>query len=258
VWSGSSLLVEVCMNPDEPAYRILVVDDEPMLLDSLTISLENQGYQVQTAVDGPGALEQAARHRPDLVLLDLMLPGLDGMEVCRELRTRSRVPIIMLTAREDVSDKVQGLELGADDYVTKPFVLRELLARVRAVLRRAHEDDQPLPEPWQLGELEVDETRREVIREGRRVELSPKEFALLRVLARRPGTILSRAQLIDQVWGDEFMGDEKTLDVHIRWLREKIERDPSRPERIVTVRGTGYKFVEEEADAAGDRREAAG
>jgi two-component system, OmpR family, response regulator RegX3 len=246
------------MSREDRPYRILVVDDEPMLLDSLTVSLEDQGYQVRTAMDGPSALHQAGEQRPDLVLLDLMLPGLDGMQVCRELRARTRIPIIMLTAREEIGDKVQGLELGADDYVTKPFVLRELLARVRAVLRRAHEDDQPLPERWRLGELEVDETRREVVREGQRVELSPKEFALLRVLARRPGTVLSRAHLIEQVWGDEFMGDEKTLDVHIRWLREKIERDPSRPALILTIRGAGYKFVEEGQNAAGDRRETAG
>jgi DNA-binding response OmpR family regulator len=233
------------MNRDGAGALILVVDDEPMLLESLTVSLESQGYQVCTATDGPSALELAAREPPDLVLLDIMLPGLDGMEVCRRLRGQSRVPIIMLTARDDVVDKVLGLELGADDYVTKPFVLRELLARVRAVLRRAQEFRQPLLERLRFGDLVIDLDRHEVLRSGQTVELSPKEFQLLRALATRPGAVLSRDQLLDQVWGDEFMGDEKTLDVHIRWLREKIEADPSRPTTILTVRGAGYRFAAE-------------
>jgi two-component system response regulator RegX3 len=233
---------------------ILVVDDEPMLLDSLTLFLESHGYQVRTARDGLAALDEVMRRQPDLVLLDLMLPGLDGMEVCRRLRARSGVPIIMLTAREATGDKVLGLELGADDYVTKPFVLRELLARVRAALRRgqatgpAHSSEGPavpLDSEWTLGDLVIDPARQAVCRSGRFIELSPKEFRLLCVLAAQPGTVLARARLLSQVWGGEFMGDEKTLDVHIRWLREKIERDPSRPTLIRTVRGAGYQFVVE-------------
>jgi DNA-binding response OmpR family regulator len=239
------------MIQDETRASILVVDDEPMLLDSLTLSFESHGYRVRTARDGPDAMAQAARERPDLVLLDLMLPGLDGMEVCRRLRAQSRVPIIMLTARDDVGDKVVGLELGADDYVTKPFVLRELLARVRAVLRRVGAPDPtesaasapPLEAPWKVGEWVIDPTQQAVVRADGAVPLSPKEFRLLCALAASPGTVLARSQLIEQVWGDEFMGDDKTLEVHIRWLREKIEADPSQPALIRTVRGVGYKFV---------------
>jgi two-component system, OmpR family, response regulator RegX3 len=247
------------MDAEQAGASILVVDDEPMLLDSLTMSLENQGYRVRTALDGPDALAQAARERPDLVLLDLMLPGLDGMEVCRRLRIQWPVPIIMLTAREEVSDKVLGLELGADDYITKPFVLRELLARVRAVLRRAgtstadeRVEASPLTAPWKVGDLVIDPAQHAVRRSGGAVPLSPKEFRLLCALASCPGTVLTRGQLIEQVWGDEFMGDEKTLEVHIRWLREKVERDPSHPRLIRTVRGVGYRFAEEGEDGTGD------
>jgi two-component system response regulator RegX3 len=254
-------LQEVALSVNEHAPRILVVDDEPMLLSSLSISLEGQGYRVRTASDGPTALDEANRESPDLVLLDLMLPGLDGMEVCRRLRARSRVPVIMLTARDEVGEKVMGLELGADDYITKPFVLRELLARVRAVLRRASEretppaDDPVFPgEQWTVGELVIDPPRQAVIRQGEAVPLSPKEFRLLCVLAACRGRTMSRAQLIRQVWGDEFMGDEKTLEVHIRWLREKIEQDPSHPERIVTVRGVGYQFAGEREHDSRNRR----
>jgi DNA-binding response OmpR family regulator len=239
---------------------ILVVDDEPMLLQSLTVFLESHRYAVRTARDGPAALDELVRSQPDLVLLDLMLPCLDGIEVCRRIRAHSEVPIIMLTARDDVGDKVLGLEWGADDYVTKPFVLRELLARIRATLRRSYASrttrttttvSPPGAEGWTIGDLVIDPAQHAVRRAGRTVELSPKEFRLLCVLAACPSTVLPRGQLLSQVWGDEFMGDEKTLDVHIRWLREKIERDPSHPTLIRTVRGAGYQFMAEAGGAEG-------
>jgi DNA-binding response OmpR family regulator len=231
--------------------RILLVDDELVLIKSLTVALEGQGYRVDTALDGPTALVRSAAAWPDLVLLDLMLPGLDGMEVCRRLRAVGPVLIIMLTARSEVNDKVMGLDLGADDYITKPFVLRELLARVRAALRRGGERGAALASPgasglqtpWAVDDLVVDSVRQTVFRAGREIELSPKEFRLLTVLAAYSGLDLTREQLITEVWKNEFMGDESTLNVHIRWLREKIEPNPSQPTLILTVRGVGYRFA---------------
>jgi two-component system response regulator RegX3 len=224
--------------------RILLVDDEETLRTSLAFALEKEGFAVVTAADGPSALAAATTSTPDLVLLDLMLPGMDGLEVCRRLRSQSPVPIVMLTARDQEIDKVLGLEIGADDYITKPFSTRELLARMRAVLRRTRAEER-VPEAAGMlssGRVTMNRERHEVTVAGQPVDLSPKEFQLLRLLMLHRGRVLSREMLIEEVWGDDFMGDLKTLDVHIRWLREKIEADPSRPEHIVTVRGAGYRF----------------
>jgi two-component system response regulator RegX3 len=224
--------------------RILLVDDEETLRTSLAFALEKEGYEVVTAADGPSGLAAAAASPPDLILLDLMLPGLDGLEVCRRLRAQSSVPIVMLTAKDQEIDKVLGLELGADDYITKPFSTRELLARMRAVLRRTRVEERPAEATGILaaGRVTLNLDRHEVSVAGKPVDLSPKEFQLLRLLMLHQGRVLSRETLIEEVWGDDFMGDVKTLDVHIRWLREKIEVDPSRPEQIVTVRGAGYRL----------------
>lgn len=222
--------------------KILVVDDEETLANSLSFVLEREGFAVRTAADGQTALRVFAEESPDLVLLDVMLPQVDGIEVCRRLRAGSSVPIIMLTARDSELDKIMGLEIGADDYVTKPFSLRELLARVRAVLRRSelrpHEPE--ARDVLVAGEIEMNQDRHEVTVRGEPVDLSPKEYQLLRVLLLHRGHALSREFLIQEVWGEDFMGDLKTLDVHIRWLREKIEANPSEPRCIVTVRGVGY------------------
>jgi DNA-binding response OmpR family regulator len=224
---------------------ILLVDDQPLLCESLTFSLEQEGFTVVAAEDGHAAIELASREAPDLVVLDVMLPGLDGWEVCRRLRQVSRVPVIMLSARATEIDKVLGLEIGADDYLTKPFSTRELIARIRANLRRvALERGRDMDEGVvNVGEISVDLARRAVRVRGRPVELSPKEYLLLRELITHPGQVLSRDHLIDRVWGSEFNGDLKTLGVHIHWLREKIERDPARPETILTVRGAGYRLA---------------
>jgi DNA-binding response OmpR family regulator len=224
---------------------ILLVDDEPLLRESLTFSLEQEGFAVMTAEDGVTALELAAGRTPDLVVLDVMLPGLDGWEVCRRLRQRSRVPVVMLSARAAEIDKVLGLEIGADDYLTKPFSTRELIARIRANLRRVLLDRERAAEEGviTLGDISVDLARHEVRVRGAAVELSPKEFLLLRELMTHPGQVLSRDTLIDRVWGSEFNGDLKTLGVHIHWLREKIERDPAHPQTILTVRGAGYRLA---------------
>jgi two-component system response regulator RegX3 len=223
---------------------ILLVDDEETLRTSLAFALEKEGFEVSTAADGPSALTAAAALNPDLILLDLMLPGMDGLEVCRRLRTHSSAPIVMLTAKDLEFDKVLGLEIGADDYITKPFSTRELLARMLAVLRRTRsEEREPIvADVLTAGRLTLNVARHEVTVEGHRVDLSPKEFQLLRLLMLHRGRLLSRETLIEKVWGDDFMGDLKTLDVHIRWLRGKIEADPSQPRHIVTVRGAGYRF----------------
>ena len=227
--------------------RILIVDDEPTLLHTLRYNLVREGYEVVTAADGEQALEQARRYRPDLIVLDLMLPKLDGLAVCRQLRRDMNAPILMLTARDDEVDKVVGLELGADDYVTKPFSLRELIARIRALLRRSRAAE-TLAEPeggkaaLRFGDLEIDEGARQVRVRGQEKALKPKEFELLAFMARNRGQALSRDLLLERVWGYEFFGDTRTVDVHVRWLREKIEDDPSHPRRIQTVRGLGYKF----------------
>ncbi len=236
--------------------QILVVEDDPTLLDTLTYNLEKQHYAVVAATDGWQAVALAQKHRPDLIILDWMLPGLDGLEVCRFIRQKSSVPILMLTARTAELDKVLGLEIGADDYITKPFSMRELLARVKAHLRRSRlaggqPAASPSPEAGDLPEappplafdgLVIDPARREVRRGGQVVRLKPKEFELLLFLARHRGMVLSREIILKRVWGWEFSGGSRTVDVHIRWLREKIEDDPAHPQRIVTVRGAGYRF----------------
>jgi two-component system response regulator RegX3 len=222
--------------------RILIVDDEETLATSLSFLLIKEGYSVETAPDGPAALRRFSEQSADLVLLDVMLPVIDGIEVCRRIRATSTVPIIMLTAKDSEVDKILGLELGADDYVTKPFSSRELLARVRAVLRRAElrtERAAP-PEILRAGDIEIQHSRRFVAVRGAPVDLSPKEYQLLYLLVRHRGEVLTREELIEEVWGQDFMGDPKTLDVHIRWLREKIEPNPSEPRYIITVRGVGY------------------
>jgi DNA-binding response OmpR family regulator len=219
---------------------VLLVDDEPTLVATLKYNLEREGYRVVTASDGEQALIAARNERPELIILDLMLPVMDGLEVCRILRRESSQPILMLTARGEEVDKVVGLELGADDYVTKPFGMRELLARVRALLRRtsAVEADEGLV----TGDLTFDLKRREVRRDGKVLELKPKEIDLLLYFARNRGRAFSREQLLREVWGYDFYGDSRTVDVHVSWLRQKIEAEPHRPSRLVTVRGVGYRF----------------
>lgn len=223
--------------------KVLVVDDEETMVRSLSNLLAREGYEVAVARDGPQALEAAKTQRPDLVLLDVMLPGVDGMEVCRQIRTWSTVPIIMLTAKTEEVDKVVGLEVGADDYVTKPFSPRELVARVKANLRRAQMEAQGGEEDrLEAGDVVVDIGSRRITVGGREITLSPKEFDLLKVLIAHRGRVLGRDFLINYVWGEDYFGDTRTLDVHIRWLREKVEANPSRPVRIQTVHGIGYRF----------------
>jgi two-component system response regulator RegX3 len=222
--------------------RILVVEDEESFSDPLSYLLRKEGYEVAVAETGPAALENFDRAGADLVLLDLMLPGLSGTEVCRALRHRSSVPVIMLTAKDSEIDKVVGLELGADDYVTKPYSSRELLARIKAVLRRGQEPDDLLPATLESGPVRMDVERHIVTVEGAHVALPLKEFELLEMLMRNPGRVLTRMQLIDRVWGSDYVGDTKTLDVHVKRLRSKVEPDPANPQLIVTVRGLGYKF----------------
>lgn len=240
--------------------KILVVDDEVVLTETIAYNLEQEGYQVITAADGSSALNAVHNEHPDLIVLDIMLPGVDGLEVCRQLRREDEtatVPIIMLTAKSDEIDKVVGLEVGADDYVTKPFGRRELLARIRALLRRADypsateerlsssESDvesQPVSRSKELvaGPLRIDLASRQVNCRGQDLELQPKQFDLLTYLMRNRGTVLTRDQLLHNVWGYDYAGDTRTVDVHIRWLREKLEEDPANPKLIQTVRGVGY------------------
>ena len=222
--------------------RILVVEDEESFSDPLSYLLRKEGYEVAVAETGPAALEDFDRDGADLVLLDLMLPGLTWTEVCRALRHRSSVPVIMLTAKDSEIDKVVGLELGADDYVTKPYSSRELLARIKAVLRRGQEPDDLLPATLESGPVRMDVERHIVTVDGAHVALPLKEFELLEMLLRNPGRVLTRMQLIDRVWGSDYVGDTKTLDVHVKRLRSKVEPDPASPQFIVTVRGLGYKF----------------
>ena len=227
--------------PDVP--KLLLVEDEAAIAEGLSVSLEAEGFQVAWVKDGTEAMAAYERVRPDLVLLDLMLPGVSGTELCRRMRATSDVPIIMVTARDGEVDRVVGLELGADDNVTKPFSSRELVARIRAVLRRTGGASETDPEaPAEAVGVRVDRIRHEVQVEGEFVELPPKEFDLLAYLVEEAGRVLTRQQLIDEVWGTDYVGDTKTLDVHIRRLRTKIERDPTEPERIQTIRGVGYKF----------------
>jgi DNA-binding response OmpR family regulator len=232
--------------------RVLVVEDEPALRDTLEWNLVHEGYLVNTAADGIAGLQRAREWKPDLLILDLMLPGMDGLEVCRQLRKDTSLPILMLTARESETDRVVGLEMGADDYLTKPFHMRELLARVKAQLRRARlvrEEKTPPPaadaapaEPLLSGDLTIDFSRREVLRAGSALALKPKEYELLVYFARHRGQMLSREQILQRVWGWDYTGDSRTVDVHVRWLREKIELNPATPVRLVTVRGGGYRF----------------
>lgn len=236
------------------AEKVLVVEDEITLLETLAYNLQRQGYSVHTAADGRTGLDKARLEKPDLIILDVMLPGIDGLEICRVLRREMNVPIIMLTAMADEVDKIVGLEVGADDYLTKPFSLRELLARVKAQLRRTRllreelggESAQPIPvadRAWEYGNLTLDIARREVRLDGQVLHLKPKEFDLLVFLARNRGIALSRDLILERVWGWENIGiSTRTVDVHVRWLREKIEPDPEQARRIVTVRGVGYRF----------------
>lgn len=222
--------------------RILLVEDEIALSDPLSYLLEREGYEVEVAADGPSAVAAFDRDGADLVLLDLMLPGLPGTEVCREIRQRSSVPIIMLTAKDSEVDIVVGLELGADDYVTKPYSTRELLARIRAVLRRRIEPEEAEDGIIAGGRVRMDVDRHTVEVDGQPVAMPLKEFELLELLMRNAGRVLTRGQLIDRVWGSDYFGDTKTLDVHIKRIRSKIEVTPSEPVQLVTVRGLGYRF----------------
>ncbi|MCB0883785.1 MAG: response regulator transcription factor [Propionibacteriaceae bacterium] len=222
--------------------RILIVEDEQSYRDALSYMLQREGFDVAEAADGQSGLSEFDRNGADLVLLDLMMPGMSGTEVCRQLRLRGNVPVIMVTARDSEIDKIVGLELGADDYVTKPFSHRELVARIRAVLRRGQEAEL-LPEVVEVGDVRMDIERHEVSVSGRAVRLALKEFELLELLLRNAGRVMTRAQLIDRVWGSDYVGDTKTLDVHVKRLRSKIEPDPARPVKLVTVRGLGYKFA---------------
>jgi DNA-binding response OmpR family regulator len=226
------------------AKTVLVVEDEASLASTLSYNFRKNGFNVVTAADGFEGLQAARRENPDVVVLDLMLPKMDGLEVCRRLRAGSDVPILMLTAKGEELDRVVGLEMGADDYLTKPFSMRELVARVRALIRRSAgravaEDVSRIA----AGALELDIRGRTVMREGREIALKPKEFDLLFYLARNAGQVFTREQLLEHVWGYEFFGGSRTVDVHVRWLREKLEAQPAQPRHLLTVRGVGYKFA---------------
>ena len=227
--------------------KLLIVEDDRNLLDTLVYNVKKEGYDVVTSMDGQEAVESARKENPDLIILDIMLPTLNGLEVCRILRKEMATPILMLTARNEEVDKIIGLEVGADDYMTKPFSMRELLARLRAMLRRADmtvsRPDSP-EKTITTGTLEIDTVRHRVTVSGKELELSPREYDLLVFLAVNKGFVFTREQLLEKVWGYDFAGDTRTVDVHIRWLRQKIEFDPSRPEKLITVRGAGYKLAE--------------
>lgn len=235
------------------AEKILVVDDEISLQETLAYNLKKQGYEVHTSGNGTEALDLAREIKPNLIILDVMLPGLDGFEVCRILRREMTTPVLMLTARDDEIDRVVGLEVGADDYLSKPFSMRELLARVKAMLRRVRlireevnnakdQDGKPKAEILEFDNLRIDMTRREITVDDEVVAFKPKEYELLTFFAQHQGQVLSREFILERVWGWDFIGDSRTVDVHVRWLREKIERDPANPRRIITVRGAGYRF----------------
>lgn len=231
--------------------KILIVEDDVTLQETLAYNLRREGYQVQVCGDGLAGLEAVSDFEPDLILLDVMLPGLDGFEFCRRLRRSDNTPVIMLTARSDEVDRVVGLEVGADDYLSKPFSMRELLARVKAQLRRTEmvraalqrlETEMPGDEVLRFGDLEIDRRRYEVRLNGAPLALKPQEYKLLLFFAEHRGQLLTRERILEQVWGWDYIGDSRTVDVHVRWLRQKIERDPSHPQRIITVRGGGYRF----------------
>ena len=232
------------MSEEGRKQRILVVDDEPAFIDALTISLEAEGYEVITAMDGFEALERFRATKPDLILLDLMLPRISGVDVCRDIRGTSTVPIIMVTAKSSEVDVVVGLEVGADDYITKPYRIRELVARVRATLRRVEDAKEPGSSGrLDLAGVQLDSERHEVTVDGEAITMPLKEFELLEILMVNAGRVVTREILFDRVWGYDYVGESKTLDVHIKRLRSKVETDPSDPQRIVTIRGLGYKFA---------------
>ncbi|MFQ5575773.1 MAG: response regulator [Anaerolineae bacterium] len=223
---------------------ILLVDDDNLIIETLTYSLQKEGFQVIATGDGREAVTLEQEHRPDVVVLDIMLPSLDGREVCRRIRRTSAVPVIMLTARGDEFDRVLGLEMGADDYLPKPFSFRELLARIRAILRRVEFERRPAPNQiLAIGDVQLDNTAHKVFKGNTPLSMTQKEYDLLRTLMSRAGEAVSRADLLDEVWSVDWIGDTRTLDVHIRWVREKIEDDPGRPTYIQTVRGVGYRFA---------------
>ena len=224
--------------------KVLIVDDDPNLLEALKYNMKKESYAVVTAEDGEQAIEIARKEKPDLILLDIMLPKLSGFEVCRILRREMNVPILMLTAKVDETDKIVGLEIGADDYVTKPFSMRELIARIRAMLRRTQimEKQQKEDKNVKIGDIQIDINRHQVLLKDTVLNLKPKEFDLLAFLAVNRGLVFSRDQLLEKVWDYDYAGDSRTVDVHIRWLREKIEVDPSHPKYLLTIRGTGYKL----------------
>ena len=235
------------------ADKILIVEDELALQETLAYNLKRQGYEVNTAGDGNEALKLAREQHPDLILLDVMLPGIDGFEICRILRQEMNTPVLMLTARDDEIDRVVGLEVGADDYMTKPFSMRELMARVKAMLRRvrlireemggqANPVEPPAIQVLTFGNLAINQTRHEAFLDGQSLALKPKEYELLVFLATHQSQALTRDYILEQVWDWEYTGDSRTVDVHVRWLREKIEKDPANPLRIVTIRGAGYRF----------------
>ncbi len=233
------------------AEKILVVEDEVTLQETLAYNLKRQGYEVETVSDGKAALQLARTARPDLILLDIMLPGMDGFEVCRVLRKEMSTPVLMLTAKDDEIDRVVGLEVGADDYMIKPFSMRELLARVKALLRRVRlireeiasaSDLAEASQSLTYGNMTIDLGRREVRLDENPIAMKPKEYDLLLFLAQHRGQVLSREFILERVWGWDFIGDSRTVDVHIRWLREKIESEPANPKRLVTVRSAGYRF----------------
>jgi two-component system, OmpR family, response regulator RegX3 len=238
----------------DAAPLILVVDDEESYRDALTVALEREGFRVEVAADGQEAIDQFETTTPSLVLLDVMLPRISGVDVCRDLRSRSRVPIIMVTARSNEIDAVVGLEVGADDYVSKPFRLRELIARVRAALRRSSDEESvsiTTQEVLEIGDVRLDAARHEVFVRGDAVPLPLKEFELLELLLANAGRVLTRDVLIDRIWGPNYFGDTKTLDVHVKRLRAKVEEDPSNPSRVVTIRGVGYRYEKPTRAATG-------
>jgi DNA-binding response OmpR family regulator len=224
--------------------RILLVDDEPLITDSLSYSLKREGFEVKAVGDGEQAMKEIGNFDPDLVVLDIMLPGMNGLEVCRRIRANKATPVIMLTARGEELDRILGLEVGADDYLAKPFSFRELLARIRSILRRVEMDRQTSQfQPINVGDLTLDPIARRVFKGGQELQLSAREFDLLSILMRNAGRALSREELLAQVWGEDWIGDPRTLDVHVRWLRLKIEEDPATPAYLQTVRGHGYRFA---------------
>ncbi len=225
--------------------KVLVVDDEIPILDAVAYNLRKEGFQPLTAEDAEQCMRLAKSEKPELIILDVMLPSASGFDICKRIRSESHTPIIMLTARADETDRVVGLELGADDYVTKPFSMRELMARVKTVLRRSNAITGNIEEVIDIGGIHIDSNRYEVSVNGNPVSLSPKEFDLLKFLARHPGQVFTRQSLLDSVWGPAAFVEDRTVDVHIRWLREKIEADPSQPRHLMTVRGIGYKFCDE-------------